>query len=242
MDIVKATFAVVLVATAVVPMHATQIGTIWACYACQNTGNPIIDAALAANSGVAGDGILFAFMNTGSSAITGGVFSVSSNADSFSLPAIPAGGTFILMPGITTDGGTHPTNGLFFNTGGAQDTSDGAGGVSDASKFSFTGLYSALSVTSTTFGTSTGTPGTFTPGDPGLIHGYISPANGGQTSFIGDGPSGDGGCTNCWYGEVATLNVTPTTGTPEPASGALLWSGLGAVIWTARRSWAVKRV
>ncbi len=43
---------------------AENVGDILACYACQNTGNSIIDAALMANPSVANDGLLFAFVNT----------------------------------------------------------------------------------------------------------------------------------------------------------------------------------
>jgi phage tail protein X len=220
----------------VIPAQANQIGTVYVCYACTGTGNSTIDAALTANPGVASDGILFAFINTSGFAITGGVFSVSNASpnDSFTLPTIAAGATFILMPGITSDSGTHPSGGLFFNTGSAQDTSDGVGGLTDNSIFKFTGTDNSLAVTSTTFGTSTGTPGTFTPGDPGLDLPYRSPVSAGSSiSFIGDGPSGDGGCNNCYYGEVATLNTV--SGVPEPASPTLLILGLGTVCWMGRR-------
>ena len=47
---------------AAVPTQAAVIGDIFVCYACQNTGDAAIDAALANNPGVAGDGILFAFI------------------------------------------------------------------------------------------------------------------------------------------------------------------------------------
>src|ERR1700676_5353422 len=112
----------------VAPVHAAQIGQIFACYACQNTGDPAIDAALANNPSVSSDGILFAFKNTSSFAITGGVFSLSgtSPADSFTLPTIAAGGEFIFIPGVTSDGSVHPSGGLFGATG-IMDTSDGSG-------------------------------------------------------------------------------------------------------------------
>ncbi len=203
----------ILLAMSVAPAFAAQTGVIYACYACQNTGNAVIDAALAANPGVGSDGILFAFINTSAFPITGGVFSVTnaSPADSFALPTIAAGSVYILIPGISADGGAHPSNGLFANVGSAQDTSDGSGGVSDSSVFKFTGFSNGSAVISTTFGSSTGTPGTFTPADPGLILPWRAPAGGGSTSFIGLGPNGDGGCNNCYYGQVATLN--------QPAAG-----------------------
>jgi len=192
-----------LVAT---PANAYQIGSIAVCYACQNTGDPIVDAALAAHPNVASDGILFAFKNTSAYPITGGVLSVSgtSPSDSFTLPTIAANSEFILIPGITSDGHTHPTNGIFALTG-FMDTSDGAGNVDDTSIFKFTGTSNGAAVTSPTAGSLTTNPGTFVPGDPGLIKPFISPA-GGSTSFVGDGPQGDAGCTNCYFSTVATLN------------------------------------
>ena len=215
----------------VAPVHAAQIGQIFACYACQNTGDPAIDAALANNPSVSSDGILFAFKNTSSFAITGGIFSLSgtSPADFFELPAIAAGGEFVLMPGITSDGRSHPSGALFALTG-AMDTSDGAGGVADASIFAFTGTSNALAVKSLTAGTGA-QDGTFVPGDPGLIKPWISPT-GGRTSFVGLGPDGDGGCTNCYFGLVATLNTPSSTQTPEPSTFLLFGSalvGIGAI-------------
>ncbi len=217
--------------------RAGQVGEILACYACQNTGNSAINAALALNPAVASDGLLFAFVNTSSFDITGGKFSVTNATpnDSFTLPTIVAGATFILIPGVTSDGGTHAAGGLF-GAKGVMDTSDGVGGLSDSSIFSFAGLSNGQGVTSTTAGTSTGTPGTFTPGDPGLFKPWIVPASGGSTSFIGLGPNGDGGCSNCYFGEVATLNTPSATVTPEPAGFGLGLAGLTTIIWMVRRS------
>jgi hypothetical protein len=227
-----------MVATALV--RASTIGEIFVCYACQNTGNTAIDAALANNPDVASDGILFAFVNTSGFAISGGVFSENGSPnDSFMLPAIAAGATFILIPGVTTGGGSHPSGGLFGATG-VMDTSDGGGGVLDTTEFKFTGLSNSLAVSSITFGTSTPVAGEFTPGDPGLIMPWRSPS-GGSTSFIGDGPSGDGGCTNCYFGEVATLQTPNSTSTPEPAAFALIGVGLAAVaLLKPRREWRAR--
>jgi len=215
-----------------IPMHASVIGDIFVCYACQNTGDATIDAALAANTGVASDGILFAFKNTSGSAITGGVFSVggTSPSDSFVVPIIEPGGEFILMPGITSDGGSHPSGGLFAHTGSAMDTSDGGGGVADDSIFMFTGLSNTLAVTSLTAGTGAAN-GTFTSGDPGLIKPFRdNPTGSSRVSFLGDGPSGDGGCNNCYFGLVATLD-TPNvvSGVPEPSTLLLFGSALIAI-------------
>ncbi len=128
-----------LLALVATPANAYQVGSISVCYACQNTGDPIIDAALTAHPNVASDGILFAFKNTSAYPITGGVLSVTgtSPSDSFALPTIAANSEFILMPGITSDGKSHPANGLFALTG-FMDTSDGAGNVDDTSVFRFT--------------------------------------------------------------------------------------------------------
>jgi hypothetical protein len=116
------------------------------------------------------------------------------------------------------------------------DTSDGAGNLNDDTQFSFTGHSNGLAVTSLTAGTFTETPGTFTPGDPGLVLPFRdNPANG-MTTFIGHGPSGDGGCNNFYFGEVATLDVpNPTTGVPEPATFGLLFAGAGVLACFRRR-------
>jgi len=223
-----------MLAISLASADAGPIGSIYACYACQNTGNTTIDAALAANPSVATDGLLFAFINTSGFSITGGTF--SAGGDSFSMPTVAAGGTFILMPGITSDGGSHPGGGLFVNTGTAQDTSDGDGGLTDSSIFKFTGTSNARAVTSLTAGSSTGIAGTFTPGDPGLFKVWRDAGATGMTSFIGDGPNGDGGCTNCYYALIATLNTPPDAGAvPEPATSALVIAGLGWMGWIGRR-------
>ena len=177
----------ILALTFIGTLSATQVGEILVCYTCQNTGNSAIDAALGTPAGqeVAGDGILFAFVNTSASSITGGTFSVTdaSPDDSFAVPTIAAGSTFILIPGATSDGGTHPAAGLFALTG-VMDTSDGDGGVTDSSIFKFAGLDGGLAVSSVTAGTSTGIPGTFTSGDPGLFMPYRDNPSAGTISFI----------------------------------------------------------
>jgi hypothetical protein len=203
---------------------ASTIGDILVCYACQNSGNAAVDTALAANPSVAADGLLFAFQNTSGAAITGGVLSVggTSPADSFTLPTIAAGSTFILMPGITTDGGSHPSGGLFAPTGITMDTSDGDGHVSDSSVFSFTGLFGLAAVTSNTPGSPAGT---FSPGNPLLLLPYRDDPIGTSISFVGDGPSGDGGCSNCYFGQVATLDIPNVGATPLPATWVMMLTG-----------------
>jgi hypothetical protein len=213
------------------PATAATVGEILACYACnfnENppgfTGNAAIDAALQANPGVAADGILFAFVNTSSTSITGGTFSVSGPvADSFALPTIAANSTYILLPGLSNDGGVHLSGGLFEHVGFTQDTSDGQGNVNDSSAFSFIGLSSPSAVTS----------GVFHPGDPALILPWRDNPNA-FTSFIGQGPNGDG-CTNCYFGQIATLSTPDVTATPLPAALPLFASGLAGLGWIGRR-------
>jgi hypothetical protein len=208
------------------------VGTIYACYACQNTGNAAIDAALTANPSVASDGLLFAFVNTSGSAITGGVFTVKGTLpnDSFALPTIAAGGTFILIPGITSDGSLgHLTGSIFAATGSTMDTSDGDGSVNDTTVWSFTGLDNGLSATT----------GNFTAGQANLILPFRdNPANG-STSFLGDGPSGDGGCNNCYFGPIAAINTpTVTAVAPEPGACGLALTGAGMLAFFLRRRMA----
>jgi hypothetical protein len=206
---------------------ATSVGDILVCYACNTTGNAAVDTALAANPSVAGDGLLFAFVNTSGTAITGGSFSVSgtSPADTFTVPTIAAHSTFILMPGLTSDGGSHGS-GLFAATGSTADTSDGVAGVNDSSIFSFIGLSGLLGVTSNTPGSPAGT---FSAGNSLLFMPWIVPSGGGSTSFLGLGPNGDGGCTNCYFGQVATLDTPSVSTVPLPAAFPLFASGLGAL-------------
>ena len=212
-----------------VPTQAAQIGQILVCYACSNTGDTAVDAALANNPGVSNDGILFAFKNTSGFAISSGVLSLSGTtpSDSFDLPTIAAGGEFILIPGVTSDGRSHP-GGSLFDVTGVMDTSDGAGGVNDGTIFSFAGLSNSLAVASITAG-SNPPNGTFTPGDQGLFKPYRDNPTAGRTSFVGDGPNGDGGCSNCYFGLVATLNTPEVTAVPEPSTLLLLGSALIAL-------------
>jgi hypothetical protein len=199
---------------------ADVVGDILACYACQNTGNAAIDAALTANPSVASDGLLLAFVNTSGSAITGASF--SAGTDSYNLGTVAANSTLIILPGISNDGGTHVSGSLFEFVNHTQDTSDNQGSVSDATVFSFTGLQGALSVTS----------GTFTPADSYLPY-RDNPAF--QTSFVGQGPNGDGGCSNCYFGEIAVLSIPSVSGVPEPSTWAMMILGFAGVGFMAYR-------
>lgn len=206
------------------PAHAVSVLDIYACYACNTTGNAAIDAALAANPSVASDGLLFAFVNTGASDITNATFSVANASpnDAFAIGTIPVGATVIVMPGLSVDGGTHAPGGLFSNTFSTMDTSDGDGGVSDASIFTFTGTSAGQAVTS----------GSIVPGDPSLIMTWRDPGATGQTSFIGLGPDGDGGCTNCYFGKIGSGSIAAV---PEPSNLSLYLAGLGLLGAAMRR-------
>lgn len=206
--------------------NAVAVLDIFACYACQNSGNAAIDAALAANPTVSSDGLLLAFINTGSSAITGAMFSVTNAAvnDAFSIGTIGVGATVILLPGLSNDGGAHLPGGLFEHTGATMDTSDGEGGASDASIFSFAGLTNSSPVTS----------GNIIPGEASLIRTWRDVGATGRTSFLGLGPNGDGGCTNCYFGLIGNGNVNVTAPVPEPETYALMLAGLSLLGMAAR--------
>lgn len=201
---------------------AAQTLDIYACYACQNTGNAAIDAALAANPSVAADGLLFAFFNTGATTVTNATFAVSgaNPNDSFKIGSIAAGASFIALPGLSDDGGTHGAGGLFESVGATRDTSDGQGGVTDLSVFSFTALLGGHSASS----------GAIVAGDPALIRTWRDPGATGQTSFLGLGPNGDGGCTNCYFGKIGSV-----VSVPETETYAMMLAGLGALGIGARR-------
>jgi hypothetical protein len=202
------------------PAHATiNVGEILACYACQNSGNAAIDAALATGTGpdVASDGLLFAFVNTSGSPITGGVFSENGSPnDSFALPTLAANSTFILIPGTSVDGGIHLAGGLFSFNNFVMDTSDGDGGLSNSTVFAFNGSQGVKAVTS----------GDFTPADSILPWRSIPSV---PISFVGQGPGGDS-CINCYFGQIATLTVPSAGAIPEPSTWAMIllgFAGLG---------------
>ena len=102
------------------------------------------------------------------------------------------------------------------------DTSDGDGGVSDSSLFAFTGSQGPLAVTS----------GVFTPADsfrPYRDNAAFS------TSFVGQGPNGDGGCINCYFGEIALLSVPSVGAVPEPSTWAMMILGFAGIGFMAYR-------
>ncbi len=219
---IKLLFVLLLAAGLSPAAFASSTVDIFACYACQNTGVSAIDSALTANPSVAYDGLLFAFDNTGSTAVTNAVFSLTNNSpnDQFDIGTIAAGSWVIVMPGLSNDGGVHPAGGLFAATGVTTDTSDGAGGVSDASIFTFTGTFGAQAITS----------GGIVSGNPALIRTWISPTNG-QTSFLGLGPSGDGGCNNCYFAQIGTA-AAPV---PLPSATWLFCPAIAGVLRIAKR-------
>jgi hypothetical protein len=206
------------------PARATVVGDILACYACQNTGNPLVDAALTANPTVATDGLLLAFVNNSGSAISDAFFYVSNGTyvDSIDIGTIAANSTFIFMPGISSDGGLHFSSSLFFHSGFTMDTSDGAGGVSDGTNFVFIGSQGPLAVSS----------GIFTPADSFRPY-RDNPAF--STSFVGQGPNGDVGCNNCYFGEIALLSVPDVGAVPEPSTWAMMLLGFAGLGFMAYR-------
>ena len=201
---------------------------IFACYACQNSGNAAIDASLLANPSVPSDGLLFAFVNNTGFAISNAMFSVTSAnpVDSFNIGSIAAGATFIMLPGLSNDSGAHATGGLFSSIGSTADTSDGAGGVNDASVFTFSGLAGGSALNS----------GSIIPGTPSLIRTWRDLGATGQTSFLGLGPNGDGGCTNCYFSRIGSASIADSVApVPEPETYALLLAGIGFLGWQSRR-------
>lgn len=144
--------------------------------------------------------------------------------DALEISEHAAGATVIFLPGLSNDSGVHPVGGLFETTGSTADTSDDPR-TNDFSTFSFSGAWGALLATS----------GSFHAGDANLIKPYRDNPNA-STSFLGNGPNGDGGCSNCYFGEIASLTVPdPKGGVPEPASWALMVLGFGGLGASLRR-------
>ena len=224
MNILKLVAAAILSASLTPAAFAASQIDIFACYACQNSGVPSIDAALASNPSVATDGLLFAFVNTGPTSVTNAVFSVSNASpnDQYNIGTIGGNSTVIVMPGLSNDGGAH--SGLFTYTGTTVDTSDGQGGVSDTSIFSFTGLLGAQILNS----------GNITPGNPALIQTWRDPGATGKTSFLGNGPNGDWYCYNCYFGQIGTASIPAASVTPIPAAIWMVGSALVGLIGFGR--------
>jgi len=171
------------------------------------------------NEGVQ-DGTIFVIENTSGSAITNGVLSLV-GTDSFHVGTIAAGGSFIIIPGLSNDGGSGHT--FFAHTGSILDESD-SGPTSNSTQFSFTGQVGGQTVESFDL-SGTLAAGIFTPD---FTKGQSNDKTIQTINFLG-GPD-DGPCNDCFGPKiVANINFAPVTGVPEPSTLLLFGSALIAI-------------
>jgi hypothetical protein len=144
------------------PARADVIGNIQVCYFCNNNFGQGVQ-----------DGPIFELNNTSTTAITGATF--TANGDAFNVGTIPALGSVILIPGVSSDGSAH--SGFWHVTGSILDTSD-VGPDANNTPFSFMGLQGLL----------TASTGAFTPATSASSQNK-SPvaqiANSGDTPIVG---------------------------------------------------------
>jgi len=157
-----------------------------ACYFCAN------------NFGGLGviDGPTFLIRNTGNTSLTNLVFSADiggATQDSFAVGTIAAGGSVIIEPGVSQDGGAH--SGFFTFLGNALDTSE-VGPEGDNIKFELTGLRNGQVVDTGIF-TAGQTAGPSTDGSVAHIN------------FLGGPGNADAPCGDCFGPKaIATFNLT----------------------------------
>ena len=144
----------------------------------------------------------------------------TANGDTYNIGTIAGLGSFVLVPGLSNDGGAHAAGAFWFVTGSILDTSD-EGPNSNSTPFDLTALFGGISATT----------GVFTPATSEL------PANDGTVtliSFLGGPGDHDGPCNNC-YGPNIVATIDTPSATPLPATLPLFAGGLGFVGYLTRR-------
>ena len=157
--------------------HA-QVAKISACYyatSCAYAGSGVVD------------GVAFRIANTSTSTLKNVTITLLANAtlgvpdDTYSVGAIAAGANSVVIPGLSNDGASHPTGGIFTYIGAPLDESDNYANA-DNLIFRFRATVNGLVIRKyVTVGKSAG------PSNDGSV---------GHLNFLG-GPSGDP-CADCF--------------------------------------------